>query len=166
MTDRKTYPTFADFYLDNRKRKGKKYLLDIANSKLDWYQLQKLLEKNNFWKKELEEHFYPPLFMFKIIVLQYWYDLSDQEIEDALYDRISFMRFVHLNVNDPVPDHTTIYRFRKRLYKAQLATPLFNEIKSQLARQELKIIRGCSSNPLLLKSHSSKSENLQLEFDF
>ena len=51
--------------------------------------------------------------MVKIMVLQQWYGASDEAIEEALWDRISFKRFVGLAVEDAVPDHSTISRFRK-----------------------------------------------------
>ena len=50
--------------------------------------------------------------MIKLLVLQQWYGLSDEELERQAYDRISFQRF--LGYPDPVPDSTTIWLFRER----------------------------------------------------
>ena len=58
---------------------------------------------------------YPSLLMFKVLLLQSLYGLSDAEMEEALGDRLSFRRFVGLSLTDAVPDHTTICRFRNLL---------------------------------------------------
>jgi IS5 family transposase len=56
-----------------------------------------------------------PLLMFKIVFLQFLYDLSDYVIEDELNDRLSFKMFVGLEVDEAPPDHSSISRFRDRL---------------------------------------------------
>jgi IS5 family transposase len=57
---------------------------------------------------------YPPLPMFKILLLQRWYNLSDAAVEEALYDRLSFVLFVGLSLDhDEMPDATTICRSGK-----------------------------------------------------
>ena len=54
--------------------------------------------------------------MFKILLLQRWYTLSDVAVEEALCDRLSFDRFTGLSLDhDEVPDATTICRFRQSL---------------------------------------------------
>jgi IS5 family transposase len=58
---------------------------------------------------------YPLLMLFKILLLQQWYSLSDPGMEEALSDRISFRRFVGLSLSDPIPDHSTISRYRSQL---------------------------------------------------
>src|SRR5258708_3131098 len=63
---------------------------------------------------------YPPLMMFKVLLLQRWYGLSDPAMEAALFDRLSFLRFVGLSAEDETPDHTTIWRFREAVSKAGL----------------------------------------------
>ena len=55
---------------------------------------------------------YPPLVMLRLLLLAQWYGLSDPELEDALADRLSFRRFAGLPLDGPVPDETTICRFR------------------------------------------------------
>ena len=58
---------------------------------------------------------YPPLMMVKVLLLEQWYNLSDPQMEEALWDRISFRRFVGLGLGDDTPDYTTISRFRAEL---------------------------------------------------
>lgn len=58
------------------------------------------------------------LMMTKILFVQYLYNMPDPELEDQLNDRLSFQRFVGLNMNSKVPDYTTIWRFRDALNTA------------------------------------------------
>lgn len=75
---------------------------------------------------------YPPLMMFKLVLLQRWYDLSDPAMEEALADRLSFRRFAGLALEDDTPDHATIWRFRERLVEHGLIEPLLAELGRQM----------------------------------
>lgn len=70
-----------------------------------------------------------PLLMFKIIFLQFLYDLSDYAIEEELNDRLSFKMFVGLEVEEIPPDHSSISRFRDRL-GVERFRDIFNHIVS------------------------------------
>jgi transposase, IS5 family len=70
-----------------------------------------------------------PLLMFKVIFLQFLYDLSDYVIEDELTDRLSFKMFVGLEVDEAPPDHSSISRFRDRLGPERFKD-IFNRIVS------------------------------------
>src|SRR5258705_3193450 len=61
-----------------------------------------------------------------------WYGLSDPAMEAALFDRISFLRFAGLSLEDVTPDHSTIWRFRERLAKGGVIERLFAEPERQL----------------------------------
>ena len=56
-----------------------------------------------------------PVMMFKILILQALYSLSDDKAEFMIRDRLSFMRFLGLSLGDPVPHAKTIWLFRERL---------------------------------------------------
>jgi IS5 family transposase len=66
--------------------------------------------------------------LFKCLLLQQWYGLSDPGLEEALADRLSFRRFCGLALDEPVPDHSTVSRFRKQLACHGLAGELFTEM--------------------------------------
>ena len=68
---------------------------------------------------------YDPVLMFKVLVLQTLYTLSDEQSEYQLKDRLSFMRFVGLALHDPVPDAKTIWLFREQLSRTGAAERLF-----------------------------------------
>jgi transposase, IS5 family len=76
---------------------------------------------------------YDPLLKFKMIVLQSLYNLSDEQLEIQVRDRLSFMRFLGLGLRDPVPDATTIWLFREVLVEAKLIDKLFDMFSRHLA---------------------------------
>jgi IS5 family transposase len=70
--------------------------------------------------------------MFKVLVLQTLYNLSDEQVEYLIRDRISFMRFLGLGLEDAVPDATTVWLFREALAKAGLVKTLFERFHRHL----------------------------------
>jgi transposase len=68
---------------------------------------------------------YDPVLMFRVLVLQTLYTLSDDQAEYQLRDRLSFMRFVGLALHDPAPDAKTIWLFREQLTRAGAIEKLF-----------------------------------------
>ena len=85
---------------------------------------------------------YAPLVLFRALLLQAWWGLSDRELETALGDRLSFARFVGLSLADPVPDHTALCRFRNRLVAEGRLERLFAELDGQLEAAGLIVKRG------------------------
>jgi IS5 family transposase len=85
---------------------------------------------------------YPALAMFKALLLQRWYALSDPQLEEALSDRLSFRRFVGFSLSEPVPDHSTLWRFREALGKTGLAERAFSEITRQIEASGFVVKRG------------------------
>ena len=75
-----------------------------------------------------------PMLMFKVIFLQFLYDLSDYRIEEELNDRLSFKMFIGLDVEEAPPDHSSVSRFRDRLGPERFKE-LFNRIV-ELARSK------------------------------
>ena len=76
---------------------------------------------------------YDALLKFKMSVLQSLYNLSDEQIEIQVRDRLSFMRFLDLDLKDQVPDATTIWLFREALVQAGLIDTLFERFSQHLA---------------------------------
>ena len=73
--------------------------------------------------------------MFKILVLQQLHNLSDDRIEYQIRDRLSFMRFLGLQLEDKVPDAKTVWLFRERLKAMNLVETLFARFHEQLAQR-------------------------------
>ena len=75
---------------------------------------------------------YDPVLMFKVLILQTLYTLSDDATEFQIRDRLSFMRFLGLGLGDATPDAKTIWLFREQLTRAAVLTGLFAEFDTWL----------------------------------
>lgn len=87
------------------------------------YRLEKALKRSDGAKGGRPP--YDPVMMFKVLVLQALYNLSDDQTEFQIRDRLSFMRFLGLNPNAPSPDAKTIWLFREHLVQARAIEKLF-----------------------------------------
>jgi hypothetical protein len=70
--------------------------------------------------------------MFRMLVLQALNNLSDEQVEYQVRDRLSFTRFLRLGIEDRVPDGTTLWLFREKLGKAGLIEKLFDRFDQHL----------------------------------
>jgi transposase, IS5 family len=78
---------------------------------------------------------FDPVLMFKILVLQALYSLSDEATEFQIKDRLSFQRFLGLGLDGTVPDATTVWLFRERLVKAKAIDKLFARFDAALTER-------------------------------
>ena len=85
---------------------------------------------------------YDPVPMFKVLVLQTLYTLSDDQAEYQLRDRLSFMRFAGLALHEPVPDAKTVWLFREQLVRAGAVERLFARFDAALREQGLLAMGG------------------------
>jgi IS5 family transposase len=85
---------------------------------------------------------YDYVLMFKILILQRYYNLSDDQTEYQINDRMSFMRFLDLTIADDIPDSKTIWNFTERLTDLELVKELFDLFGSQLERLGLIVNEG------------------------
>ena len=128
--------------------------LDRLQGLVKWYRLEKLL-------KGLREEGpgrpgYKPVMMFKALLLQSLYGLSDAELEEALYDRLSFRRFAGLSLEDRAPDHTTLCRFRNLLIEHGLLEKLFGEFQRQMDVAGVIVKRGTMLDATVIETSSAR----------
>ena len=94
--------------------------------------------------------------MLRIYFLQQWFNLSDPAIEEALYDSQAMRGFVGIDLGrEPVPDETTVCRFRHLLEKHDLGRRLFEEVQRHLAARGLKIATGTIVDATIINAPSS-----------
>lgn len=108
------------------------------------------------------------LMMSKILFVQHLYNMSDPELEDQLNDRLSFQRFVGLNMTSRVPDYTTIWRFRDALIQHGLLDGLFEMVIDECDKKGLVIKRGTIVDSTIIASSTrplSKDKRKDLEED-
>jgi len=127
------YLSFADIAIQKHtdKNRSLKFLKTINNT-IDWNPVDELLIK--FYKpgkSNRGKRPYPPLLLFKCMLLQKWFQIkSDPVLESQINDRISFKNFLKLPIGYPSPDRSTFSRFRKRISKEAMV-----QINSILLKQ-------------------------------
>ena len=130
---------FADGWLAGRA--GGNGQLERLDGLVKWYRFEKLVAHLRD-AGSAGRPGYPALVLVKALLLQAMYGLSDRELEDALLDRLSFRRFVGLSLDDAVPDHSVLNRFRNRLVSEGIAAKLFAELDRQLDKAGVLLKRG------------------------
>src|SRR4051812_12105050 len=109
---------------------------------------------------------YDYVLMFKILILQRYYNVSDDAIEYAILDRLSFMRFLGLGINDPVPDAKTIWLFRDRLTTGKLIEKLFDQLDELLDKDGIIVHKGKLVDASIVEvpiQRNSREENKELK---
>jgi IS5 family transposase len=131
---------------------GRNDQLDRLHGLVRWYRFEKVLA--GLRNEGPGRAAWPVLVMFKALLLQALYGLSERELETALGDRLSFRRFVGLSIEDAVPDHTTLNRFRNGLAEAGLLEKLFAELDRQLDQAGMILRRGTMLDATLIAAVS------------
>jgi len=127
--------------------------LDRLASVVKWYRFNQLLA--GLRDTGAGRPAWPPLVMFKALLLQSLYGLSDRELEEALGDRLSFRRFVGLGLEEAVPDHTVLNRFRNLLVTQGLLERMFDELDRQLERAGVIVKCGTMLDATVIKAASA-----------
>ena len=109
---------------------------------------------------------YDVVTMFKIVVIQSLYNLSDDAVEYQIMDRISFMRFLGLSLGDRVPDAKTIWLFREQLREAKLIKKLFRQFDQFLRNSGFAAKKGQIIDASIVsapKQRNSRDENKKIK---
>jgi IS5 family transposase len=133
------------------RRRGKKSeWLDRLDAALDWPALETIVE--GVYASREGGLAYPLLTYVKLLLLQQWYGLSDEGLEAAVDDRLSFRRFAGIPLSESVPDHSSVWRFREELAKRGLAEKLLAEVNRQLDAKGLVLRRGTLIDATILEA--------------
>jgi IS5 family transposase len=104
--------------------------------------------------------------MFKAIVLCELYNLSDDQLEYQLRDRLSFVRFLGLGLEDPVPDAKTVWLYREQLAQAGVIEALFDDFDGHLKRQGYLAMGGQIVDASIVpvpKQRNSRDDNAKIK---
>ena len=124
--------SFTDLAADARIEYVDSFLKEIDNI-IDFNKLRPILKKNGIGSKNVcGVKAYDSVMMFKILLIQKFYNLSDEKAEQGLNVNLLYMRFVGLSLNELAPNSTTIGRFRNSLIKHKIYDELFENINKQL----------------------------------
>jgi IS5 family transposase len=133
---------------------GRNRQLDKIAALVDWARFEQLL--GEVYAAPVGRPSYGPVVLMRCLLLQQWYGLSDPGLEEALSDRLSFRRFVGLALADPVPDHSTLSRFRSELTRRGLDAPLLAELNRQLDARGLMVKTGTLIDASLVAADSRR----------
>ncbi len=106
------------------------------------------------------------ILMFRMLVLQALNNLSDEQVEYQVRDRLSFSRFLGLAIEDSIPDATTLWLFREKLAKAEMIEKLFDRFDQHLAAKGYMARGGQiidASIVLVPTQRNSRDENAELQ---
>ena len=139
-----------------RKPTRREQFLDEMDQIIPWRDLCKVIKP--FYPKPMGAG-RPPVGlerMLRIHFLQHWFNLSDPSVEEALYDSRSMRRFAGIDLaRDPVPDETTVCKFRHLLEAHNLGDQLFVLINEYLQENGLKVSTGTIVDATIIDAPSS-----------
>lgn len=133
--------TFSSLSMSERLKDNSKLLK--LDKLIDWERLRLSLGKIH--KKDFNEdsdrgrRSYDKISMLKLVLLGQWNSLSDEELEYSLRVRLDFISFCGFDIDDKVPDHSTICRFRNKLIEKDLMDKILIEVNNQLSENNLKV---------------------------
>jgi transposase, IS5 family len=154
-----------DFERFRKPTRREKFLAEM-NTVVPWAELAAVIEP--YYPKATSVGGRPPVGlerMLRIHCLQLWFDLSDPAVEEALYDSLAMRSFVGIDLGrEPVPDETTVMRFRHLLEKHQLGARIFEQVGRVLLARGLKVSKGTIVDATIIAAPSS-TKNAQNERD-
>ena len=109
---------------------------------------------------------YDYVMMFKILILQRYYNLSDDQSEYQINDRMSFMRFLDLTIADDIPDSKTVWAFREQISDLSLEQELFDFFLKELERLGLVVNEGKIIDASFVevpRQRNTRDENKQIK---
>ena len=111
---------------------------------IDWEMFRKPIEEALYVEPKAPggRPHYDRLMMFKILILQKYYNLSDEQTEFQIKDRLSFMQFLGLQIGDNVPDEKTIWLFKEQLKENKLSEVLFDLFNKRLTDHGIVAKKG------------------------
>ena len=154
MNRQKTLANASTFEKYKKPTKREKFLAEMERV-VPWKELYALIDP--FYPKAGKGR--PPVGlerMLRIHFLQSWFNLSDPAAEEALYDMESMRRFVGIDLgNEPVPDETTICKFRHLLEARGLGERIFQEVNAHLEEKGLRLSEGTIMDATIINAPSS-----------
>ncbi len=125
-------------------------ILSRINKLIHWKPFEKILA--SLHPAKVGRKAYNPVLMFKILIIQQIYGHSDPEMELMLKGNLFYRRFLGLSAVDPVPDYSTISRFRSDLKAMNLYRKCFSELKRQIAQKGFELRSGKIIDARLVKA--------------
>ena len=167
MYNKKT--SFADFIVKEVCPENK--FLEEMNKVIPWHEIENWFNKKVVKKNiKVGRPSYPVIMMFKIHLIQQWYNLSDRETEFQISDRLSFRKFLGIGIEDNVPDATTIEKFRHYLESRNAHKVLTEVLDNYFCKIGLIKKEGNLIDATFLRSkgkpHKDEEKNIDIDAQF
>ncbi len=143
MKKKKSLSLFDQHHRLEKIEKQKDPLIKL-NAMINWEDFRPLLE-SAFPVVDPKVGGRPPfdrVMMFKVLILQRLFNLSDDQTEFQILDRMSFMRFLGLQLEDAVPDSKTVWAFKEQLNKKDIFNQVFDQFFRKLYQRGLIVHQG------------------------
>jgi len=159
---------FWDWEKRHRYLEDKQDILVKLNEWIPWEEFREILNQTQTKERQSKagRKAIDPVRMFKLLILQRLYGISDEALEYQVNDRLSFMKFIGLGIEDRVPDATTVWLFRQKLVEQKLAEELFEKFEGYLQRQGYQAAEGQIIDATLIpvpKQRNSRKENEEVK---
>lgn len=148
--------SLSDYFLKEKFNKIKtlRPRLEKVNKLVNWKSFLHLIPR----KSRIGCPGYDTILKLKILFLQSWYNISDEEMEFQIYDRLSFQLF--LGSPTTIPHFTTIWRFREKLLEDDVAENIWAEMQRQLQGHDLEIEEGVIQDARIIQAPKGKDGSL------
>jgi IS5 family transposase len=162
-------PGLFDYEFQLNRIKKHKPPLQKLDSIIDWEMFREPIEealKKENRKSNAGRKPYDKLLMFKILILQRYYNLSDEQTEFQIKDRFSFLDFLGLTIGDDVPDEKTIWLFKEQLKEKDLSKKLFELFTKKLITNGIVMKEGTIVDASFVnvpKQRNSSTENKDIK---
>ena len=106
------------------------------------------------------------ILMFKALIIQRLFNLSDEQLEYQITDRLSFTRFLGLHIGETIPDYTSFWGFREALVEKDLERQLFNQFSAKLEAEGVFAKKGSIIDATIVevpKQRNSREENARIK---
>ena len=129
--------------------------LNEMDQVIPWNEIINIIQSNYYDGKSGRKPMKLEL-MIRIYFLQQWFNLGDPTVEEAVYDRISFQKFLKIDImNDVIPDETTILNFRHLLEDHDLTMKILDTVNSLLEKKGVLLKQGTIVDATLITAPSS-----------
>lgn len=146
--------TFADYEV-TQKIVNSNHMLVKVDKVIDWSRIEAILVKTDYRRAgQPGRDCYSPMVMFKILLIERFYNLSDREIEENVQFNVMFMWFCGLSFESSVPDHSTICRWRERFMKFDVYQQVFDDFYKQLEEHNINIKAGAIVDATIVSSQA------------
>lgn len=151
MTDELSM-NFSDYDVTRRTRKGN--FLKQIDQLIDWGSIEKAIAIHYAPVSDAAGRpAYSGLLLFKMLLVGIWNGgLSDESVEDMANSNLHVMRFLGLSLEDDVPDHSVLSRFRSRLTAADAWDELLVQVNNQIQAHNITVRQGCHVDASITQS--------------